>query len=342
MRCLILSQDSGELLQHPRRNLGNRYRSQSQKFVGLANRDRSRFDENMSWAEQNARQAILHDFTDERNWRCLADIKVIIGDGDGLCALLEDVFSVLGRDSENIDQLKGIDFLKLGLELLEAAFARDPLEPDIWWDNLAKNDSLSDNIEEFVARCKRLDFTDQRANIIFGRRIERLRDSGYTEIFIELSKHLLAHRPNNHELWMELGRLHERRSEVDEAWMCYDHVQNIRDHLTPRDDFLTRLTGKMDGKEMQPWSQPTVAKRDQFLDQMLKLSQRVSKPNIIQEEELPEVEGAVSLHPDLIRLQDLIKNEDYSEAFFLSRRLLAQGEDWAEEWLEKAKLGIGE
>ena len=338
----FLSQDSGDLLQHPRRNLGNRYRSQSQKFVGLANRDRTRFDENMSWAEQNARQAILHDFTDERNWRCLADIKVILGDGDGLCALLEDVFSVLGRDSENIEQLKGIDFLKLGLELLEAAFARDPLEPDNWWDNLSKNDSLKDNIDEFVSRCKRLDFTDQRANIIFGRRIERLRDSGYTEIFIELSKHLLAHRPNNHELWMELGRLHERRGEVDEAWMCYDHVQNIREHLSPRDDFLSRLTGKMDGEKQKPWSQPTVEKRDQFLDQMLKLSQRVSKPNKIVEAQNIEVEEPEKLHPDMIRLQELISNEDYSEAFFLARRLVAQGEDCAEEWLNKAKLGFGE
>ena len=337
-----MSQDSGDLLQHPRRNLGNRYRSQSRKFIGLANRDKSRFDENISWAEQNARQAILHDFTDERNWRCLADIKVILGDGDGLCALLEDIFSVLGRDSENLEQLKGIDFLKLGLELLEAAFIRDPLNPDVWWENLAKDDLLATNIDEFVSRCKRLDFTDQRANIIFGRRIERLRDSGYTDIFIELSKHLLAHRPNNHELWMELGRLHERRGEVDEAWMCYDHVQNIREHLTPRDDFLTRLTGKMDGDEKQPWSQPTVEKRDQFLQQMVKLSQRVSKLNLIEESVAEDTEEIDSAHPDLIRLQDLINNEDYSEAFFLSRRLVAQGEDWAEEWLDKAKLGFGE
>ena len=337
-----MSQDSGDLLQHPRRNLGNRYRSQSEKFVGLANRDRSRFDDNMSWAEQNARQAILHDFTDERNWRCLADIKVILGDGDGLCAVLEDVFSVLGRDSENIDQLKGIDFLKLGLELLEAAFSRDPLEPDVWWSNLAKNDSLSENIGEFVSRCKRLDFTDQRANIIFGRRIERLRDSGHTEIFIELSKHLLANRPNNHELWMELGRLHERRGEVDEAWMCYDHVQNIREHLTPRDEFLSRLTGKMDGLADKPWSQPTVEKRDQFLQQMLELSQRVSKPSEVQEKNSKEIEELSSQHPDLQRLQDLINNEDYSEAFFLARRLLSQGEDWAEEWLNRAKSGFGD
>jgi hypothetical protein len=141
---------------------------------------------------------------------------------------------------------------------------------------------------------------------------------------------------------MELGRLHERRGEVDEAWMCYDHVQNIRDHLTPRDEFLTRLTGKMDGEEKQPWSQPTVEKRDQFLQQMVKLSQRVSKPKLVQENSRPEVEEIISIHPDLIRLQDLIKSEDYSEAFFLSRRLVAQGEDWAEEWLDKAKLGFGE
>jgi len=30
-----LQEDSRDLLQHPRRNLGNRYRSQAQKFVRL-------------------------------------------------------------------------------------------------------------------------------------------------------------------------------------------------------------------------------------------------------------------------------------------------------------------
>jgi tetratricopeptide (TPR) repeat protein len=337
-----LSEDSGELLQHPRRNLGNRYRSQSQKFVRLANIDTSRFDENLSWAEQNARQAILHDFTDERNWRCLADIKVIIGDGEGLCALLEDVFSVLGRDADNIVQLKGIDFLKIGLELLEAAFARDPLDPDNWWSNLNVDDSLQDNIDSFVLRCQHLDFRDQRANIIFGRRIERLRDAGHTDIFIQLSKHLLAHRPNNHELWMQLGRLHERRGETDEAWMCYDHVQNLRPHLSPRDEYLSRLTDRMDGEIKTSWSQPSVETRETFLQQMLELSQRVSTPISQDEKVVDNVEDETSQHPDLIRLQDLIKNEDFSEAFFLARRLIAQGEDWAEPWLIKAKSGFGE
>jgi hypothetical protein len=98
----------------------------------------------------------------------------------------------------------------------------------------------------------------------------------------------------------------------------------------------------MDGDEKQPWSQPTVEKRDQFLQQMVKLSQRVSKPNLVEETVSVENEEIVSAHPDLIRLQELINNEDFSEAFFLSRRLVAQGEDWAEEWLDKAKLGFGE
>ena len=59
--------NSQDLLQHPRRNLGNRYRSTAQKFAKLARADPARAKENMGWAEQNARQAILHDFTDERN-----------------------------------------------------------------------------------------------------------------------------------------------------------------------------------------------------------------------------------------------------------------------------------
>ena len=337
----FLSQDSADLLQHPRRNLGNRYRSQAQKFVRLANMDESRFDDNIAWAEQNARQAILHDFTDEKNWRCLADIKVILGDGEGLCALLEDVFSVLGRDPDNVDQLQEIDFLKLGLELLEAAFSRDPLDPDIWWNKINSGNLVDSNIDEFAERCKKLDFTDQRANIIFGRRIERLKNSGYTEEFIQLSKHLLAHRPHNHELWMELGRLHERRGEVDEAWMCYDHVQNLREHVSPRDEFLQRLTSRMDGQEQKQWSKPSVEKREQFLKQMVELSQRVSKSEF----EIIDVDSDDSIeskHPDLIRLEILIQNKDFSEAFFLARRLISQGEDWAEDWLEIARLGLSD
>jgi tetratricopeptide (TPR) repeat protein len=327
---------SADLLQHPRRNLGNRYRTQAQKFARLASRDPDRFDENMAWAEQNARQALLHDFTDERNWRCLADIKVVVQDGQGLCAVLEDVFIILGRDAEQVDQLKDVNFLLVGLELLEAAFSRDPLDPDTWWSSLEET-SLENELEDFAARCRRLDFIDQRANIVYGRRLERIRSGGYEDLFIELARHLLAHRPNNHELWMELGRLYERREEMDEAWSCYDHVQQLQPHQTTRDAFLERITGRLMGEKEKPWTAPSIEKRSQFLEHMVQLSQRISSTEDSPEVSIEIEDEQPSIHPDLIRLQSLMQAGDASEAFFLARRLVSQGEEWAEEWVSKAK-----
>ena len=329
--------ENADLLQHPRRNLGNRYRTQAQKFARLASKDPERFEDNMSWAEQNARQALLHDFTDERNWRCLADIKVVNQDGDGLSAVLEDVFIVLGRDAEQIEQLKEVDFLLVGLELLEAAFARDPLDPDAWWNMYSESEEIEAELKDFAERCRRLDFSDQRANIVYARRLERIRSGGREGLFIELARHLLAHRPNNHELWMELGRLYERRSEMDEAWSCYDHVQQLQPHQTPRDAFLQRITGKMMGEEAKPWTAPSIEKRSQFLEQMMQLSQRISNlSENLPTEETKDIETE-KVNPDLTRLQSLLAAGDASEAFFLARRLVSQGEQWAEEWVEKAK-----
>ena len=90
----------------------------------------------------------------------LADIKVVVQDGLGLCAVLEDVFIVLGRDAEQVEQLKDIDFLLVGLELLEAAFTRDPLDPDTWWATFMDAESLELELEDFAQRCRRLDFSD--------------------------------------------------------------------------------------------------------------------------------------------------------------------------------------
>lgn len=162
--------DSASKLQHPRRNLGSRHRSQADRFVKLANKDPERAADSLSWAEQNAQQAVLYDFTDERNWRCLAQIKHLQGDGEGLALVLEDLFIILGRDPNNLNQLKEIDHLEHGLELLEAAFLTDSLEPENWFSSLDE-----DGLTSFSERCRRLDFTDQRANIIYGRRLEKLR-----------------------------------------------------------------------------------------------------------------------------------------------------------------------
>ena len=331
-------------LQHPRRNLGNRYRTQAQKFVRLAKADPERKDSNMQWAEQNARQALLHDFTDERNWRCLADIKVGLKDNDGLGIVLEDVFIVLGRDTEQFENLKNLDYLQFGLELLEAAFARDPLTPEAWWEALVlrgggneQSDAVLLEIAEFAERCRDLDFRDQRANIVYGRRIEHLRLQGFEDLFIELSRHLLAHRPVNHELWMQLGRLHERREEVDSAWSCYDHVQTMMPHLLVRDEFLNRLTERMDGSEKTPWSGPKLEHRTAFLQQMEQLNERV-RQNTIEPEISTDTETVIEEeYPDKTRLNTLIESENISEAFFLARRLVASGEEWAEEYLEQCR-----
>ena len=341
---MVMRQSAHDDLQHPRRNLGNRYRTQAQKFVRLAKADPDRKESNMQWAEQNARQALLHDFTDERNWRCLADIKVSIKDNDGLGIVLEDVFTVLGRDTEQFEKLKDLNYLEYGLELLEAAFQRDPLTPENWWQALVErgggddqSDAVLIEIVEFADRCRELDFRDQRANIVYGRRIEHLRLQGFEDLFIELSRHLLAHRPTNHELWMQLGRLHERREEIDSAWSCYDHVQTLMPHLLVRDEFLNRLTERMDGGEKTPWSGPKLEHRTAFLEQMEQLNQRVrqdhDEPVVIEstdEEEEP-------IHSDEIKLNSLIEANNISEAFFLARRLVASGEEWAEAYLEKCR-----
>ena len=341
---MVMGQSSHDDLQHPRRNLGNRYRSQAQKFVRLAKTDPERKVANMQWAEQNARQALLHDFTDERNWRCLADIKLQLKDSIGLGIVLEDVFTVLGRDTEQFEKLKNLDYLEFGLELLEAAFVRDPLTPEAWWDALIErgggnpdSDSVLLEIAEFADRCRDLDFRDQRANIVYARRIELLRLQGFEDLFIELSRHLLAHRPTNHELWMQLGRLHERRQEVDSAWSCYDHVQILMPHMRVRDEFLNRLTEKMEGEEQTPWNGPKLEHRTEFLEQMEELNKRIRHEPMESETVEQVVEEPQELDNDEKKLLDLIQSENISEAFFLARRLVASGEEWAVEYLEQCR-----
>ena len=326
--------DLSSLIEHPRRNLGNRYRAQANRFVKLAKKDPERSLANYDWAEQNARQAILHDFTDEENWRCLAKIKHLLGDGEGLEQTLRDLFTVLGRNPEHIDQLIGIDHLEFGLELLDAVFNRDPLDSKKWWE-LIDGDSLDEKIIDFSRRCKKLDFRDQRANIIFARRLQILREKGRIEQFVDLSKYLLAHRPQNHELWMDLGRLHETRQEMGDAWLCYDQVQTLRPRSSARDLFLERMHSRMDDGSELPWSViPSVEDRTSLLQQMEKLASSVSTE---QETHADEPEDEATEDRDLTKLKSMMGNGNFQEAFFYARRLVAQGENWAEEWMSKAK-----
>ena len=319
---------SADELQHPRRNLGNRFRSQAEKFVKLAKRDPDREQVNLAWAEQNAQQALLHDFTEEKNWLTLVHIKVLRADSDGIHRSIEDLFIVLGRDPERLSSLQGIDFLSMGHDLMSASLIEDPLDPDEWWQQISENDG----IEEFLSRCKRLDFKDQRANIIFGRRLQRLREHGRVDLFIELVQHLLAHRPANHELWLESGRLHEQRGEVDEAWLCYDHVQALQPNSEERDRFLSRLTAKMDGQA--GWKGPDRDARSSFQKRMEILASKVSSASI--EVVSEEDESTEEVDRNLIQLEALLEAGDGEQAFFLARRLLVNGENWAQEYLDRA------
>ena len=70
---------------------------------------------------------------------------------------------------------------------------------------------------------------------------------------------------------------------------------------------------------------------------MVALASRVSL------QETTEVVEEVSddnLSKDEQNLIRLINQKDYSEAFFVARRLVAQGEDWALEYLNEARLGL--
>ena len=52
--------------------------------------------------------------------------------------------------------------------------------------------------------------------------------------------------------------------------------------------------------------------------------------NIPTEEHQEVVKG----HPDEEKLRRMVEQGDLQAAFFLARRLLASGEEWAQEWLD--------
>jgi len=319
-------------LQHPRRSLGDRHRSQALKFLNLAEVDSSRAEENFGWAEQNARQALLHDFTHPDNWRTLAKIKGLLSDEIGLRALLGDLFSVLGRDPEQVKQLDGIPILDMGRELLEAALSRDHLDPDLWFTSMD-----GESIESFCTRFTILDFTDPRCNVLFGRRLERLWDSEGDDVCIPLARILLSNRPQNFEMWVELGRAHERRSSFDEAWFCYDQAQIYAPQLDVRDQFRIRMEVQMETGQRLPWSPPSIEVRDDFLAKMQSLASRFVQPA---PDSQIEVVSETAENQDEIELKRLLDVEEYATAFFMARRLLTRGEDWAQSYLLQSQQGL--
>ena len=320
-----MTDDMSARLQHPRRSLGNRHRSQAEKFLLLADAD----SQNLDWAEQSARQAVLHDFTNPMNWRTLVRVKLILEDESGIRAVLNELFTILGRDAEALSQLDGIRMVQSGSAILEASLAADPLDADEWW---ASTSGSEEEFNGFVERLRKLDLTDPRANVLFSRRLERVRDSGREDEYLGLSRIILAQRPSNHEAWTELGMMHERRGEFDQAWMCYDQAQTHFPEINVRDRFKDRMESKMDGLESRSWKEPGVSSRIDFLRRMQSLAVPDSR-EISDEEEVKED----SVKDPLEQVRLLHADGRLSEAFFLARRMAAEGVEGAFELAEGIK-----
>ena len=304
-----------ESLQHPRRSLGNRYRSQAEKFLRLGE-DVG----NLSWAEQSAKQSVLYDFTNEENWRVLIRIKVLMEDSEGSRSVLSDLFSVLGRDPELMSQLSEIDFVASCEDLLEGAFLSDPLDPDKWWSGICDK---PEELRGFSERLRSLDVSDQRSNILYSRRLERLREGGYEDEFLELSRVLLSQRPTNHESWEQLGMLYERRQEYDEAWLCYDQANVVYPRSSAREGFKERMEARVGGSAEKPWREPSISDRSQFLTRLGRLSRKEAHDD----EKPPNDEQDL----EVSHLEDLRQQGRETEAFFLARRMAAQGVEGAKE-----------
>ena len=181
-------------------------------------------------------------------------------------------------------------------------------------------------MNEFADRLRSLDVSDQRANILFSRRLERVRRGGYEDLFLDLSRHLLAHRPNNHEAWDELGRMHEKRGDFDEAWLCYDQSQTVYPDSTSRDRFKQRMSDKFDRNEGTPWKEPPIQDKADFQDKLRRMSSKIQKDD----EPYPEDDEGL-----LGKILELRISGPGVEAFFIARRMMAEGDDSVSDLVEE-------
>jgi len=216
-----------------------------------------------------------------------------------------------------------------GSDLLEAAIIVDPLDPDAWWAGIDDSEAL----EAFLSRVRSLDFTDPRANILFSRRMERLLDNGHEDEYLELTRKLLAQRPSNHEVWSRMGRLHERRQEHDQAWFCYDQAQTNMPALKVRDEFKERMEAKIDGKSARPWRAPDIDDRIEFLRRM----QILAIPAYQDATESSATTPDQAKESEIARAKRLHGSSRSSEAFFLARRLAAEGDEQALTLVEQIR-----
>ena len=117
--------------------------------------------------------------------------------------------------------------------------------------------------------------------------------------------------------------LYEKRQNYDEAWLCYDQANVVYPRSSARDRFRERMEDRIDGFTEKPWREPSISDRSQFLSRLGRLSRKESHDDIrqpIDEENL-----------EVSRLEELRRQGRDSEAFFLARRMAAQGVEGAKE-----------
>ncbi len=154
---------------------------------------------------------------------------------------------------------------------------------------------------------------------------------------IPLARMLVANRPQNFEMWINLGRAHERLEAYDEAWLCYDQAQSYAPHLDVRDSYRERIEKRFETLKSTPWSQPSIQARDDFLQRMQALALEFTEPTEVIETVIQELG---EINNEELELQSLLNRGEFSAAFFYSRRLVTRGEDWAMQYMELAKSGL--
>ena len=154
--------------------------------------------------------------------------------------------------------------------------------------------------------------------------MERVRRGGFEDVFLELTRVLLSQRPNNHEAWEELGVVYERRGEYDEAWLCYDQAESVFPNSTARERFKQRMESMVGGSDGVPWIVPSISDRAAFLDRLGSLSKHKRE---IEDEIIDEIQELGTFS----KIDGLREEGKITEAFFLARRMAAEGTEGAAE-----------
>ena len=93
----------------------------------------------------------------------------------------------------------------------------------------------------------------------------------------------------------------------------------------------------METGQRLPWSPPSIEVRDDFLSKMQSLASRFVQP--VPDSQI-EVETETAENQDEIELKRLLDVEEYATAFFMARRLLTRGEEWAQPYLLQSQQGL--